>query len=136
MILLKGDLYNYLCTLEEKNMYKKLNLKILNLKKREKRNIDLFLDIVPESKKAMGKNQFEIQKMIIRQMKERNFQKIRSKIAMEVTVYSSAKTPPRIERFIKNLLDLMHKKEILEDAADADFSVSGFIGLNNESSLK
>lgn len=102
-------------------MYKKLNLKILNLKKREKRNIDLFLDIVPESKKAMGKNQVVIQKIIIKQMKERNFQKIRSKIAIEVTVYSSAKTPPRIERFIKNLLDLMHKKEILEDAAEADF---------------
>jgi hypothetical protein len=102
-------------------MYKKFNLRILNLKKREKRNIDLFLDIVPESKKAMGKNQVEIQKIIIKQMKERNFHKIRSKIAMEVTVYNSAKTPPRIERFIKNLLDLMHKKEILEDAADADF---------------
>ena len=54
-------------------------------------------------------------------MKERGFHKIRSKIAMEVSVYSSAKTPPRIEGYIKNLLDLMHKKEILEDAADADF---------------
>jgi len=110
-----------LYTLEERNMYKKPNLKILNLKKRERRNIDLFLDIVPESKKAMGKNQVEIQKMITKQMKERNFQKIRSKIAMEVTVYSTAKTPPRIERFTKNLLDIMHKKEILEDATDADF---------------
>lgn len=102
-------------------MFNKFNLKILNLKKREKRNIDLFLDIVPESKKAMGKKQVEIQKMIVKQMKERNFQKIKSKIAIEVTVYSSAKNPPRIERFIKNLLDLMHKKEILEDAVDADF---------------
>jgi hypothetical protein len=102
-------------------MYRKLNLKILNLKKREKRNIDLFLDIVPASKKAMGKNQVEIQKMIIKQMKERNFQKIKSKTAVDVTVYSSAKNPPRIERFIKNLLDLMHKKEILENAEDADF---------------
>ena len=81
----------------------------------------MFLDIVPESKKAMGKNQADIQKMIIRQMKERNFQKISSKIAMEVTVYSSGKTPPRIEQYIKNLLDLMHKKEILEDVADAEF---------------
>jgi hypothetical protein len=87
-------------------MYKKLNLKILNLKKRIKRNIDLFLDIAPESKKSMGENQVEIQKMIIGQMKERHFQKIRSKIAIDVTAYSSVKTPPRIERFIKNLLDL------------------------------
>jgi hypothetical protein len=102
-------------------MHKKVNLKILNLKKIRKKNIDLFLDIAPESKKSMGKNQVEIQKMIIKQMKERHFEKIRSKIAMEVTAYSSAKTPPGIERFIKNLLDLMHKKEILEDTADADF---------------
>ncbi len=102
-------------------MYKKPNLNVLNLEKREKRNIDLFLDIVPESKRAMGKKKVEIQKMIIKKMKDRNFRKIRSKIAMEVTVYSSAKTPPRIERFIKNLLDLMHKKEILEDQTDADF---------------
>lgn len=102
-------------------MYKKLNLKILNLKKRGKKNINLFLDIAPESKESMGKDQVEIQKMIIRQMKEMHFQKIRSKIALEVTAYCSARTPPRIERFIKNLLDLMHKKEILEDMADADF---------------
>lgn len=68
-------------------MYRKLNLKILNLKRRRKKNIDLLLDIVPESKKSMGKNQVEIQKMIIGQMKEKHFQKIRSKIAIEVTAY-------------------------------------------------
>lgn len=44
----------------------------------------------------MGKNQVESQKMIIKQLKERNFQKIRSKIAMDITVYSSAKNPPRM----------------------------------------
>lgn len=77
--------------------------------------------MAPESKNSMGKNQVEIQKIIIDQMKERNFRKIQSKIAIEVIAYSSEQNPPRIERFVKNLLDLMHKKEILEDIDDADF---------------
>jgi len=102
-------------------MDKKLNLKILNLKRKRKRYLDLFLDMAPESKRSMGENQVEIQKIIIEQMKERDFRKIRSQVAIEVIAYSSEKTPPRIERFVKNLLDLMHKKEILENIEDADF---------------
>jgi hypothetical protein len=98
-----------------------LNLKILNLRKKQKKYINLFLDIAPESKKSMGKNQIEIQKLIIDQMKKRHFRKIRSKIAIEIIAYSSEKNPPRVERFVKNLLDLMHKKKILEDIDDADF---------------
>lgn len=102
-------------------MARKLNLKILNLRKKQKKHINLFLDIAPESKESMGKNQAEIQKIIIDQMKERHFRKIRSEIAIEIIAYSSEKDPPRIERFVKNLLDLMHKKEILENVDDADF---------------
>jgi len=102
-------------------MWEKLNLKVLNLKRKRKRYIDLFLDITPESKRAMGKKQSKIQKIIIEQMKIRGYKKITSEVAIEITVYSSEKTPPRIEKFVKNLLDLMHKKEILQDAADADF---------------
>jgi len=98
-----------------------LNLKTLNLRKKQKKYINLYLDIAPESKKSMGKNQVEIQKTIIDQMKKRDFRKIRSKIAIEIIVYSSEENPPRIERFVKNLLDLMHKKEILENVNDADF---------------
>jgi len=102
-------------------MGKDLNLKVLNLLKKQKKYINLHLDIAPESKKSMGKNQVEIQKIIIDQMKERHFRKIRSKIAIEIIVYSSEENPPRIERFVKNILDLMHKKEILENVNDADF---------------
>lgn len=102
-------------------MDRKLNLNILNLRKKRKIYINLFLDIAPESKKSMGKNQGEIQKIIIDQMKERHFTKLRSKIAIEITVYSSGKNPPRIERFVKNLLDLMHKTEILVNVDDAEF---------------
>jgi hypothetical protein len=102
-------------------MAKKFNLNILNLRRKQKKHINLFLDIAPESKKSMGKNQGEIQKIIIDQMKERHFKKLRSKIAVEIIAYSSEKNPPRIERFAKNLLDLMHKTEILENVDDADF---------------
>jgi len=102
-------------------MAKKHFLNILNLRRKQKKYINLFLDIAPESKKSMGKNQGEIQKIIIDQMKERHFTKLRSKIAIEIIAYSSEKNPPRIERFVKNLLDLMHKTEILENVDDADF---------------
>lgn len=98
-----------------------LNMKTLTLMRKQKKYIDLFLDIAPESKKSMGRNQAEIQKMIIAQMKERHFRKIESKIAIEIIAYTSERSPPRIERFVKNLLDLMHKKEILEDANDSEF---------------
>lgn len=102
-------------------MYNKINLKVLNLIKRRRRYINLFLDIVPESKTSMGKKQAEIQKIIIEQMKKRNLKTIQSNIAIEIVTYCSEKNPPRIEKFVKNLLDLMHKKEILERNEDADF---------------
>lgn len=102
-------------------MDRKLNLKILNIKKRRKKYIDLFLDIAPESKHSMGKKRTVIQKVIIEQMKQRHFTKIKSDLAIEIIVYSSEKNPPRIERFVKNLLDLMHKKETLGNVSDTDY---------------
>lgn len=102
-------------------MFKKFNLKTLNLKKKRKRYIDLILKIDPESKRSMGKKQVEIQKKIINQMKKKRFKKIRSTISVEIIVNTSNQNPPRIEKFVKNLLDLMHKEEILEDINDTEF---------------
>lgn len=91
-------------------MYK-YNVKILNLKKRKKKYINLHLDI--ESKKVMRRNKAEIQSEIIRQMKKYKFGKLNTKIAVEIVVYTSHKNPPSIARFTKNILDIMHKKEFL-----------------------
>jgi hypothetical protein len=91
-------------------MYK-YNVKVLNLKKRRKKYINLHLDI--ESEKAIRKKKAEMQNEIINQMKEYKYEKLNTKIAVEIVVYTSHKNPPSIERFIKNILDIMHKKELL-----------------------
>ena len=81
--------------------------KILWTSHNMQKDIDLKLDLSPQSKKAMGKNQVEIQELIISQMKSNGQEKIKGEIAVDITVYTAVKTPPRIEKYIKNLLDLL-----------------------------
>ena len=85
------------------------------------KDIDLNLDLSPQSKKAMGKNQVEIQELIISQMKSNGQGKIKGEIAVDITVYTAVMTPPRIEKYIKNLLDLLHKENLLSNSADFEY---------------
>lgn len=80
--------------------------------------MNFILDIEPQSKKALGKKQSVIQKIFIEEIKRRNYQKIKSKAAIEIKVLTSAQNPPQIEKFVKNFLDIRHKKEKLLDVND------------------
>ena len=80
--------------------------------KRKKKYIDFFLDSESKSKRTT-KNKSELQKIIIEQLKSRNQKGLKGKIAIEITAYSNQKNPPQIEKFVKNLVDIMHKKDLL-----------------------
>jgi len=84
-------------------------------------NIDLHLDLSPQSKNAMGINQVDIQEHIISQMKHNGKKRIIGEIAVDITVYTATKTPPRIEKYIKNLLDLLHKENILSNLDNSEY---------------
>jgi hypothetical protein len=96
------------------------NLKLLNLRRRRKKYIDFFLDAEPQSKKAT-KNKSELQKTITEKLRSRNWEGLKSKVAIEITAYSGQKNPPQIEKFVKNIVDIMHKKEILLNNEDKTY---------------
>lgn len=94
------------------------NLLMTNrLKKRRKKYYTIFLDTEPKSKKAT-KNKSELQKKIIDQMRNRNWRCIKSKVAIEIVAYTKQKNPPQIQTFVKNILDIMYKKELLQNNKD------------------
>lgn len=71
----------------------------------------------PKSKKAT-KNKSELQKTIIKKLRSRNWEGLKGKVAIEITAYSGQRNPPQIEKFVKNIVDIMHKKEILLNNED------------------
>lgn len=93
------------------------NIKLLNLKRKRKKYRTLILDIEPKSKKAT-RNKSELQNIIIEKLRTRNWKCIESKVAIEITSYTNQKNPPQIEKFVKNIIDIMHKKEILKNKKD------------------
>ena len=92
----------------------KFKLNSLNLKRKRNKYLSFVLEIDPKSKKAT-KNKSGIQKILIDQMQGIGKQRINGKVAIEITAYTSTKNPPQIEKFVKNLIDIMHKKELLAD---------------------
>jgi hypothetical protein len=96
----------------------KINIKLLNIIKRKSKYVDFFLDIEPRSKKV-SKNKSDLQNLFIEKMKARGLQKIKGEVAIEITVYTKEKTPPQIERVVKNICDLIHNKnKTLKNQAD------------------
>ncbi|MBA7490101.1 hypothetical protein ES702_00635 [subsurface metagenome] len=93
------------------------NMKLLNLKRKRKKYLTLILDIEPKSKKAT-RNKSELQNIIIEKLRTRNLECMESKVAIEITSYTNQKNPPQIEKFVKNIIDIMHKKEILKNKKD------------------
>ncbi len=93
------------------------NMKLLNLKRKREKYLTLILDIEPKSKKAT-RNKSELQNIIIEECRTRDLECIESKVAIEITSYTNQENPPRIEKFVKNIIDIMHKKEILINKND------------------
>lgn len=98
----------------------KFNIKILNIKRKRNKYLDFILDIKPKSKK-LTKNKSEIQNMFIEIMKYRNLEKIKGKVAIEITVFTNRGNPPRIETYVKNIVDIMHKTDYLINKDDEKY---------------
>jgi|GEM_PF-1753416 Holliday junction resolvase RusA-like endonuclease len=96
----------------------KFNIKLLNILKRRKRYLSFFLDIEPTAKKTK-QNKGQLQKVFIDEMKTWGNRTINGKLALEITAYTNKRTPPRVENFAKNIIDIMHKKEILINPEEA-----------------
>lgn len=99
----------------------KYNVKILNPLRRRNSYMSFFLPIEPKSKKTSSKEKSIIQNIFITQMKERRYKTINREIAIEIKVFTSIKNPPRIEKFVKNIIDIMHKTEYLLDVNDLTY---------------
>lgn len=93
------------------------NIKLLNLKRRRKKYLAFSLDREPKSKKAT-KDKSELQKKLIEKLRSRNWDGLKGKVAIEITAFTGQRTPPQIEKFVKSILDIMHKKEILLNKED------------------
>ncbi|MFC2161630.1 hypothetical protein ACFLRX_08270 [Acidobacteriota bacterium] len=93
------------------------NIKLLNLQRKRKKYLTLILDIEPKSKKTT-KNKSELQSMIIEKLRKKNWKCIESKVAVELISYTNQQNPPQIEKFAKNIIDIMHKEELLKNKKD------------------
>ena len=78
------------------------------------------LETEPKAKETT-KNKPELQKKFIEAVKLRKWDKIKGKVAVEITVCTNQKTPPQIQKVIKNILDIMHKKELLLNKDDEPY---------------
>ena len=95
----------------------KFNIKLLNLKRRRRKYLYFSLNIEPKSKKTTT-NKSEIQSKFVEKMKTSKMEGLKSKVAIEITAYTNLKNPPQIEKFVKNIIDKMHKKQILRNQKD------------------
>jgi len=93
------------------------NIKLLNLQRKRKKYRTFILDIEPKSKRAT-RNKSALQNIIIEKFRKRNWECIESKVAIEIISYTSQQNPPHIEKFAKNIIDIMHKREFLKNSKD------------------
>ena len=92
----------------------------LNIIKRRKKYIRLHLDCDIRSK-AQTNNKVEIQQNIIEQMKLFKKTTLRQDIAVQIITYTTDKRSPGIDKWTKNIIDILHKTEYLENSADKIF---------------
>jgi len=92
----------------------------LNIIKRRKKYIRLHLDCDIRSK-AQTNNKAEIQQNIIEQMKLFKKTTLSQDIAVQIITYTTDKRSPEIDKWIKNIIDILHKTEYLENSADKIF---------------
>jgi Holliday junction resolvase RusA-like endonuclease len=100
----------------------KMNPDLLNIYRRKKKYIDLHLQYAPKSKKATSTDERKkMQREVVAIMKKIGKKRLSGKIAIDVQVYASKPNLPNIENYMKNLLDILHKPEYLDDSCDAEF---------------
>jgi len=97
-----------------------MNPNHLNIIKRRKKYISLHLDCAIRSK-AQTKNKTEIQKEIIEQMKIFKKSTLNKDIAVQIITYTTDKQSPGIDKWIKNIIDILHKTEYLQNSDDKKF---------------
>lgn len=97
-----------------------MNPNHLNIIKRRKKYISLHLDCDIRSK-AQTNNKTEIQRNIIKQMKSFEKVTLSQDIAVQIITYTTDKRSPGIDKWIKNIIDILHKTEYLENTADKIF---------------
>ncbi len=97
-----------------------MDVKYLNIIKRKKKYISLQIG-TPPRKRDKTKNKSEIQKQVIESMRAHRKKKLKMDLAVQIITYSTDRDTPSIAEWVKNIVDLMHKKEYLENANDAEF---------------
>lgn len=97
-----------------------MNPNHLNIIKRRKKYISLHLDCDIRSK-AQTRNKTEIQRKIIEQMKLFQKTTLVKEIAVQIITYTTDKRSPGIDKWIKNIIDILHKTEYLENIEDRTF---------------
>ena len=102
-----------------------MNELIEDFKKYEKRKskyITFSLDCDIRGKKTCKQaERNKIQLDIINKMKLFHYATIRSDIAVEIVSYTGDKRSPGVDKWAKNIIDIMHKTEYLSNPSDAQF---------------
>ncbi len=102
-----------------------MNELIEDFKKYEKRKakyITFSLDCNIRSKKTCKQaERTRIQLEIIKKMKMFQHKTIKSDIVVEIVSYTGDKRSPGIDKWAKNIIDIMHKTEYLSNPSDAQF---------------
>lgn len=91
-----------------------------NFIKRRKRYFSIHLETPPRKKKTTP-NMSKIQSLFIAEMKRRGLTSFIRDIAVEIVTFTSDRRAPGIAAWAKNLIDIMHKVEYLNDPDDRHF---------------
>lgn len=97
-----------------------MNPNHLNIVKRRKKYISLHLECDVRSK-AQTSNKTEIQRNIIEQMKLFQKTTLVKDIAVQIITYTTDKRSPGIDKWVKNIIDILHKTDYLENVEDKIF---------------
>lgn len=97
-----------------------MNPKHLNIIKRRKKYISLHLDCDIRSK-SQSKNKSDIQQEIIKQMKVLRKNTLSSDLAVQIITYTTDKRSPGIDKWAKNIIDILHKPEYLINSDEQIF---------------
>lgn len=92
-----------------------MNPNHLNIIKRRKKYISLHLDCDIRSK-AKTNNKAEIQQKIIEQMKLFGKKSLLKDISVQIITYTTHKRSPGIDKWIKNIIDILHKTDYLSNS--------------------
>lgn len=97
-----------------------MNPKYLNILKRKKKYIRLYTRVVPR-KRNKTENKASIQEQFINSMKTLQKRQLTGALAVQIITYTTDRNTPNITEWTKNIIDILHKRDYLQDPADALF---------------